>query len=440
MDGLARRGTRFSRCLAQANATHPSFTTLFTGCDPLRHGVVGHFGTRLPDPRLPMLAERFAEGGFATAAVDSLGRWFERGFAQVDRFDYDQGAKGPLHTGEEVTDLAVGQLRGLARDRFLLFLHYWDPHTPYLPPPPYNRQFVQLDENGMPPIGDLSAVDRFAPLAPYLRSWMGDAPSLDYVEAQYDGEIAYLDGQLGRLFRELDQLGLRNSTLVVLTGDHGESMTEHGICFDHHGLYEPQVIVPLLIALPDRVRAGRVVTTPVRHVDVLPTLCSLAGLEPPEVSNGWSLHGALAGDRLRRVEPVFSCEASWQLKRAVRTDRWTLIQALEPDRYGNPLVELYDRSVDPGEASNCASDHPAEEQLLSQLLQSWVRQRERETGESDILSAQGVTLKGLRHTGDDTAEQLRARAQASLRAGSDADEGFDEEALIEERLRNLGYL
>jgi arylsulfatase A-like enzyme len=446
---LAARGVRFERCFAQNNATHPSFTTLMTGLHPLNHGIVGHMGKRQLDDRIPVLAEVLREHGYLTGAVDTMGRWFTRGFDDYMTYVFDQRETAAMRSGEQANALASDFLHqaGGAQRPFFLFVHYWDPHTPYLPPAPFDRLYVQdMAESSARRRGDaLAPAFAFQPLARYLRRWMGAAPNLDAVAARYDGEIAYVDQCIGRLLDDVESLGLSDDTLIVVTGDHGESLGEHGIYYDHHGLYDPQLRVPLIMSHPSRLPRGTVLDATVRHMDVAPTILDFAGLVDRMPCEGVSLRACIDGQEHPAGTSVLACEATWQLKVALRRPDWKLIRSLQPDDYGNPPVELYDLRCDPLEQCNVAGERPEVANELGRELDPMMARELELGGHRRNPLEDGITLRpifGLSEGEDD--EAMRAGVVEHLEA-----EGHlahrevytpEEEALIEERLSNLGYL
>ena len=196
-------------------------------------------------------------------------------------------------------------------------------------------------------------------------------PNLDYIADLYDAEVAYLDFEIGRLFNHLGHQGLLEDTVVVLFGDHGENMTEHDSWFDHAGLYDSVVHVPLIIWGPGRVP---VVQSPamVALVDVLPTLLEVLGLPEAGTVNGRSLLPLMRGDTSAHRDAIMLSEATWQASRGVRTERWKFIKYLQTTIYGRDGVELYDLANDPAEQSNVAALHPEVVADLSDRLQHWV--------------------------------------------------------------------
>jgi len=325
LDGLAARGVRFATAIAHVPLTGPSHASILTGLGPLGHGFRENAGFALP-AEVDTGAVVFGRAGYRRAAFVSafpLDRrfGFDRGFTVFD--DHLPKGNDPRRTpyverfADATTDAALRWLgtppaEGEAALPFFLWVHYYDPHAPYEPP------------------GDLA--ERF-----------GSSP--------YDGEIAFVDRQLGRLLRTLDEEGRLSRTVVLVVGDHGEGLGEHGE--GTHGLfiYDSTLRVPLIVAGPG-VPAGRVSSTVARGMDVLPTLLDLAGVPTPAAVEGRSLRPALEGHDLddvpAYVESIYGeREFGWAPLFGWRTATRKFIEA--------PRPELYDLESDPAESSNIAA-------------------------------------------------------------------------------------
>ena len=322
LDGLARDGVRFERAYASAPITLPSHTTLLTGTYPPEHGVRGNREQAL-GPDLTVLAEIFQRKGYRTGAflaAPVLGSRYglARGF---DTYDDDMGllAPGrPRHRRHaiEVTQSALRWLGSAPDKSFLCWVHYFDPHAPYEFPP-------------------------------------GEIP---VVEDHYDAEIALVDRCVGDLAGWLDANGLRDDTLIVAVGDHGESLGEHG--YDEHCLlvYDTTLRVPLIVSQRGRFDMGAVHTGVVQLVDVMPTILECMGWSVPEQVSGISLAPALTGGdlpiRSSYGESDYPFDAfGWSKLRCLTNEQWKYIRA--------PKIELYDLRADPGELVNLASKQPA---------------------------------------------------------------------------------
>ena len=328
IDGLARRGIRFARAFSHVPLTLPSHCTLFTGLLPVSHGVRDNGQPLGPGPRT--LAEIARSRGLATAAVVGA-------FPLDSRFGLDRGYEtyNDLYgsrnrvrdmafverRGRDVSDAAAEWLRARGKQPFFLWVHYFDPHAPYDPPPPYDREFAGRE---------------------------------------YDGEIAYADECVGRLLKALEEAGRAGDTLVVLAADHGEGLGAHEEKTHGIFIYDTTLHVPLIMAGAGVAARGRVVEAPVGLSDVLPTITELMGWPAPDGLAGRSLTSLMnrpdedprkAGRALylESLNPLLS--RNWAPLRGVRTSEWKYIDAPQP--------ELYDVKSDPGEEENVFGAHPA---------------------------------------------------------------------------------
>jgi arylsulfatase A-like enzyme len=391
LDSIARRGVLFERCYAPNIPTHPSFTTMLTGKEAITHNIV-NIGGGVPiadDVRL--LPEILKEHGYVTAAVDSMGRHFTRGFDEYVTYEWDRSIPTILRKAETVTGKALPVIERLRaqNDPFFLFIHYWDPHTPYLPPPGYTRKFYPKDRD--PYALDNHSMDEawtWEPFKWYFHQWMPGVTDAEYVINLYDGETAYMDRHLRPIFKALDPVA--DETLVIVTADHGEVLDEQLGYFDHHGLYEGNIHVPLIFYWPGKLPRGRRVPGFVQNLDLAPTILDLAGLPDRDNMEGLSLVPPIFGVRDGNYDQLYFSEATWEVKRAIRTGRWKLIDSIEPDPHGRPMQELFDLQADPGEQHNVIDGHPEQAKELEARLAAWVERRLRETGRTiDPLREQG---------------------------------------------------
>jgi arylsulfatase A-like enzyme len=392
IDSVAERGVLFEQCIAPNIPTHPSFTTMLSGKEAITHDIVNISGRTPIAEGVRLLPEILREHGWATAAVDSMGRHFTRGFEEYVTYEWDRSVPTELRRAETVTAKALPVIERLTRqDRpFFLFVHYWDPHTPYLPPPPYDRKFYPPDRDPYDVRNhSMDPAWNWEPFKWYFHEWMPGVTDTEYVINLYDGETAYMDQHLRPVFEALEPV--REDTLVILTADHGEVLDDHDGYFDHHGLYEANVRVPLILYWPGRLPEGRRVPGIVQNLDLAPTLLELAGVPDRDSMEGLSLLPPLFGLRGGNYDEVHLSEATWQLKRGVRTDRWKFILALAPDPHGGPPRELYDLDADPNEQHNVVEQFADVAGELEAHLRSWVEGRLRETGRAqDPVLVQGV--------------------------------------------------
>ena len=383
IDSIARRGVLFERCYAPNIPTHPSFTTMLTGKEAITHDIVNIGGGVPIAEGVRLLPEILKEHGWTTAAVDSMGRHFSRGFDEYVTYQWDRSVPHILRKAETVTEKAlpvIARLRGQSQP-FFLFLHYWDPHTPYLPPPPYDRKFYPRGRDPYDPNNhSMDEAWSWEPFKWYFHSWIPGVTDAEYVNALYDGETAYMDRHLRPVFKALEPI--RDDTLVILTADHGEILNEQLGYYDHHGLYEGNIHVPLILSWPGKLPAGRRVPVFVQNLDLAPTLLELAGIPDRDGMEGLSLLSTVFGLRESNYDELYFSESTWEVKRAIRTSRWKFIDSIEPDPHGRPMQELFDLEADPGEGRNVIEQHPEVALDLAARLEAWVARRLAETGRS----------------------------------------------------------
>ncbi|MBN1485068.1 MAG: sulfatase, partial [Chloroflexia bacterium] len=374
LDRLASEGVRFARAYSHSNHTNPSHSTMLTGLYPRSHGVINN-RTALPF-EVRTIPERLGEAGYHTVGAVSVYHlgpvWnMTQGFAEF----YPTG--GERRVGRTTTDIALEWLIEQRREPFFMWVHYFDPHAPYLPPAPYSALY-SADPAYAPfrlPIDQIHQPDDW--LTRY-GDWPPPVQDVAEVITQYDGAIQYADYQVSRLLAYLDANGLSDRTIVMVTSDHGEGFGEHGIAYDHFGLHEEVVHVPWVVRAPGRLPLGGTVEDLVSHIDLGPTLLSLLGLPVPADMPGLDLRPLMEGRRGQGQEAVIA-EQHDDLSLAVRTREWRLIRHLE-DHQVWPLynlragqMELYDLEEDPAEQNNLlpAASRGAEkarEALFEELL------------------------------------------------------------------------
>ncbi len=342
LDALARQAVVFERAYASAPLTPVSHATIFTGTYPQFHTVTD-FARPLPS-LLPSLPEVLHKSGYATAAfVGSLimdprtgfAPGFDRGFEVFDagyrmkrgrqenryqtmeRRAMDVVARATAWVGQWVSSSAA------SRKPFFLWVHVYDPHTPYEPPAPYDKRFKDA----------------------------------------YDGEVAYMDAAMGKLVRFLRQRALYDRSLIAVMSDHGESLGDHGEQMHGIFLYEETIHVPLLFKLPGTVLGGRRVPQRVRLLDVAPTLLHMLSLPPAPTFQGESLvalmrpeargvTGEQLADRDAYAETDYPHRAfGWSALRALRSGKYLYVRA--------PAPELYDLTRDETAARDLAETSPA---------------------------------------------------------------------------------
>ena len=373
LDRLAETGTVFENAIAQAPWTLPSVATIFTGLHVRSHGVAGVLpdGAKSSDvdpgflsDRLPTLAERAQEAGITTVGVSAnpliaRGTNLARGFETFVEFGWDKKIRN-WPAAAEINETLLRWLRENRRGRFFAYVHYMDVHDPYTPPagvrpppPPSARKAVIA--------GDVESVTQ------KLDGTGGvvlTEAEVAYLRALYDAEVRAWDVDLARLLDGLSALGLLDSTVVVVTADHGEEFREHGRLKHGAHLYDELLRVPLVIHGPGI--STRRIAQQAQGIDLFPTVAGLLGFPAPPGLPGLDVF-ALSKDR-----PVFSetrfgntPPGSPTELISVRTSGWKLIYA--------PALgysELYDLARDPGERVD-RSRIAAEGNALAELLSGW---------------------------------------------------------------------
>src|SRR5215471_7483612 len=308
IDALAKAGVRFSQAFTPSPITNTSHTTILTGLLPSAHGVTD-FGIPLAASH-PTLAHLLAQRGYHTAAFigavildsKSLAPGLDQGFEFYDNFPEHSTTKerwGRVERrGADVVKRAEAWMTAHPRTPQFVWIHLYDPHDPYEPPPPYSQT---------------------------------------YKDRLYDGEIAYADSALGQFVSYLKNHGWYEGAVIVAVGDHGEGLGEHGE--DTHGifLYDSTTHVPLIFKLKRNERAGAVVSAQVRTTDILPSILDLAGVPLPGSLDGQSLRSYLAGtdvaDRTAFGETDYPLRFGWAPLRSVREAGFKFIEAPRPELY-----------------------------------------------------------------------------------------------------------
>jgi arylsulfatase A-like enzyme/Tfp pilus assembly protein PilF len=321
LDALAARGVRFDEVQTAVPLTGPSHATILTGQYPPSHGVRGNVVFTLGD-KYPTLATLLKRRGYRTAAF--VGAYpvaaafgFNQGF---DTFDEEFHESSPLDQGaerraNEVADAATRWLSRAGEGPFFAWLHFYDPHAPYDPPPPYNERFA-----GRP----------------------------------YDGEIAFTDAQVGRVVEALRASGRDRDTVVMVVADHGEGLGDHHELTHAVLTYQSTMRVPFIVNGPGVPNAA-VVRTRVATIDIVPTALGLLGVNADPSLLGRDLRPlmngrSIASDPLYQESLFGRLNCHWAALRGWVKDDWKLIIGAEP--------ELYDLAGDPGELRNLAADEP----------------------------------------------------------------------------------
>jgi arylsulfatase A-like enzyme len=395
IDALAARSTLFRNATSETNVTNPSHVTIMSGLRAIEHGVHNNLFTFPED--LDMLPRAMRRAGFRTAGFPAAGHigpsigW--RGFQEMPAPNAGSTMKAAANT-----DRALDWLRTKRAKRFFLWVHYFDPHTLYTPPKAIAREFYDGDpEAGA---GEPIAAHPFFERVSHTVEWLGETRDPEYVRAMYAASLHYADREIGRLLSEMHGMALEHETVVVLTADHGESLGEHDVFYDHRGLYEPSVRIPLIIHVPGL--PPTISDEPVSTLDIAPTVVELMGLEMRHAMSGISLVPVLEG----RASPALPERATFVHQHAgnqsvsVRSGPWKLIWPIDSERGVLPAVpELFHLDDDPRELENLAERHPDRVRELRALIEPWIELGAVPEGETtDMTEEQLEQLRALGYT------------------------------------------
>ena len=379
----AEGGVVFDHCFSPHIPTTPGYSNMMTGRDCFGTGVVGLSQQAIAEG-VPVLAEMLRDLGYESTCVGFQGNAAGRGYDNYLSFagwgpDHDDGR---AHKAENLNEVAIPELERLAAgDKpWMLFLRHMDPHSPYLAPAPFKDMYFQGDPCD-PNDNRMQKVYDFRPFGDYIKSWVPEGcTNPDYVIAQYDAAVTYMDNCIQQILEKLSQLGLEEDTIVVFTSDHGETLYDHDCYFDHHGMYDCTLVVPLVLRWKGHLPEGKRYSDYCQLKDLTPTLLDLMGIDTGLPFDGRSLMPLVRGEH-REAEPEFYItECTWMRKHGWRTPEWKLMIALEPDFHFKPEVELYNLIKDPEEYHNLAEEEPEIVETLKKRMLAWIDKREKETG------------------------------------------------------------
>ena len=380
---LSKDSLVFEQCIAPSPWTLPSHASLFTGLYVSEHKCE-FLISPLPilSKSTSTLAEIFESSGYTTAAIISNFGWLDPKFNINQGFQiYNCSRSIGVHnlqpfrpvlfvfsyltntyskilfayrTADDINREAVNLLDALYPEPFFLFLNYMDTHTPYQPPRPFDRSF--LDKK----------FPQLYRLTQYVLRLLGkhDKRVWDsYLLSQYDGEVAYLDNQLGELFSQLKTMGIYDSSLIVITSDHGELLGEHGLYEHHANMYEGVLKVPLIIKFPFSKKVGREKGL-INLTDVFATVLSICDLPRPD-----SMPGKLPGVTSSAVAELYSFALGEH--RALYDGNYKYMEYRDMNKKVQRKAELYDLVKDPQESDNVLEDYPAIASAMEMKLQEW---------------------------------------------------------------------
>ena len=376
IDVLATEGILFENAYAPLSLTLPAHSTMLTGTIPPYHGVHDNLNYKLADSNVT-LAEILKDNGFVTGAIigsvilDSK-YGLDQGFDSYD--DNFQNERSPIgiveRLGGEISRIAGEWLEEHQKEKFFLFLHYYDPHRSYEAPEPYHKMFL----TDPPPSQN----------------------SLAYLRSMYAGEVAYTDHCIKQVIDKLKQLGLYDSTLLIITADHGEMLSEHKEMTHGYYIYQSNVKIPLVFKVPG-VSAPKRVEKTVGHIDITPTVCSLLDIKGPFTFQGVDISGYLLDDEpedLKRhvyLESMTPTKYKGNSLLGIINDKYKYIQTTRPELYD--IVNNYQESV------NLVEKYPKIAHRMQGLLKIMLDDMITLPGPDSKMEADDKTLKQLEALG-----------------------------------------
>ncbi len=346
IDALARGATLFKNVVSPVPITLPAHSSMLTGTIPPFHGVHNNMDYKLAQSN-QTLAEILKQNGFNTSAIVSsfvLDKQFglSQGFDTYhDTFKKASNNKyGSEQKGDETTQVALNWLENNKANRFFLMLHYYDPHADYTPPEPFASKFA---------------------------------------DNLYAGEVAFTDHCIGQFIQKLKDVKMYDSTLLIITSDHGEMLGEHGEEEHTYFIYESAIKVPLIVKLPGQ-KKGSIVTQPVGLVDIAPTVCSILDIDIGGHVQGKDITAMLHGKMDKTYERYIYSESLTPIRfganslMSVSTGKWKYIRSKRP--------ELYDVTTDPGEEHNLIEKEAQRGRILEDKLRETMEQSVRKDPDS----------------------------------------------------------
>jgi arylsulfatase A-like enzyme len=390
---LAAEGVRFSDNISQGSWTKVAVPSLLTSLYASSHGIydIPH---KLP-ASVTTMSEVFRDAGYATFHTSSVtfsgkNSNLHQGVEVLhERESLDDLGDYRSKTSRSYVDRLLPWLEDHSEQPFFVFLHVFDPHSPFRPQEPHDRRWIEDDavsrhEEDLEKVDDVVQVFHHLPSAEQLEEAKVDADAFVTAEkAWYDGSILAMDYEIARLLERLEELGIRDDTMIAFVADHGEEFLEHGNHWHGHSAYGELVNVPMFVTWPGVVPEGLVIDRTTQSIDLMPTVLELARLAVPEEAQGTSLLPLLASPEkpsslgwneravfTERKNPPFEATEGTADSFAILAGGWKLIwnEVVRDDR---PEIELFDHRSDPLDLVNLADRHPEVVADLKVQLEEW---------------------------------------------------------------------
>jgi len=446
LDRLAAQSVVFEACYSQAAWTKPSMASMLTSQYPSATGIYRMDQRLEPDfvtwPEVLHAQGLFTAGFSANIVMGNTLSGLAQGFEHfVESTDINDGDPIRFASGSarRLNERVFRWLDDTNHWPMLLYVHSVDPHEEYEPEPRYLERFADPERHASfrqewktlldsrPPIPGL-----FVTQQNFAATGIDSVSFIRHASNLYDADVSANDDELGRLWNKLQEDGWGEDLILVVTSDHGEEFFDHGGTSHGYSLYEEMIRVPLLIHAPGLLPAGARVTTPVRSLDLFPTLCELLGLAPPAGLQGESLVPLARG---ARVEPrtVFAEHREDPILRRIglapgsmtslRSGRWKLIvNELASQVLTKPELELYDLEADPDERVNVAAAHPEVVARLRQEFEAFAVRREatrRTAAAAELPSEALADLSALGYIGNEDEDESEEEGEDRAAAAAD---------------------
>jgi len=412
IDALARDGVAFRECIAQGTFTRISVPSMITGMYPL-FTQIRTFSGHLDSVHITV-AEVLEANGYLNLATNQMwSKSFYQGFQETG----GSSEKTPQRTAR-----AIRGVEDRREGKFFIWLYYWDPHAPYLPPEEFMRRY---EPDYVHRLSEKKASSRDELLRDATGHYGGHIGTLlalnkkdirltaldrRHLNDLYLAEIAYVDQGIGELVATLKELNLYDETLIILNADHGEGFGEHGYWYHGATVFDEMCRVPLIIKPPRSSQRSKEIWGVVRNIDVVPTILDYCGLDAPATWNGQSLRPYIETDRTPDLPGITETQVGKESHLvALRQGGHKLIYDVQQDK-----VWLYDLKADPGETNSILPDSTlagldtTEVRPETRALEQELREILLKTLQAEDLTDLHLTRKDLGPIGDHTKERLKA--------------------------------
>jgi len=386
IDKIANQGVLFEHHYATDVPTRPSFTALFSSQRGIKNGILGHENVA-SDFRItePLLAEHFAAAGYRTGMISNLlytTPWLVKGFKDI----IPPGLRWQGGNAEEVSAEASRWLKTYGNRDFFLFVHYWDPHGPYIKAPKsYQKMFSPDQYTSIAP--EMKFIKNNEVLNAYYTQYhklVSDGETRpERLLAYYDSEIRYTNDYINQIFLILQELDIIEDTLIVITSDHGEAFGEYGF-FDHQSCYENIAHIPLIFWWPGRIPENQRVKGFSLGVDIMPTLLELANLPIPEGLCGRSLVNVIEGKEGTSHQEIVTNTCATVIQRMYIKGNWALVHTLSRPGFDHiKEYELFNLAEDKNQEMDVSEKESERFGKMRLALEDWLAREL--NGDPDLL-------------------------------------------------------